>query len=206
VTHIGLSSRRIRARLVDTIGANGHQGLYALVALGIFVPLVWVYFANKHAGTSLWEIPRSPVFLWAIYAGMAVAFVMLTAAVVRPSPASLAPGGDTTPRGIYRITRHPLVMGLVIFGALHLLANGKAPDVAFFGGFIGFGLLGAWHQDRRKLAAADEKLRGFYAGTPFLPFTGRETARGLRELSPLVIVLGIGLTVVVRYFHKSWFS
>jgi len=114
--------------------------------------------------------------------------------------------GDPTPRGVYRITRHPLVMSIALFGALHLLPNGSTADVAFFGGFVAFALAGAWHQDRRKLALGVPGFRAFYEATPFLPFTGRDTLRGLRELSPVVVGAGIAATAVVRYFHAAWFG
>ena len=67
-------------------------------------------------------------------------------------------------------------------------------------------LVGAWHQDRRKLALGVPGFRAFYEATPFLPFTGRDTVRGFRELSPAAVVAGIALTAVLRYFHPSWFG
>src|SRR5206468_4225825 len=149
------------------------RGLYSLVAFAFFVPLVRTFFAHKHAGRWLWLVERGTGLRWAIYVGMGLAFVMLVASLVRPSPAGVVPG-DPTPRGVYRITRHPLVMSIALFGALHLLPNGSTSDVAFFGGFVAFALVGAWHQDRRKLALGVPGFRAFYQATPFLPFTGRD--------------------------------
>ena len=204
-THIGLSSQRVRPRLVGLLGELPFQGLYSLVALALFIPLVGSYFESKHAGPWLWELPESIVLSGVINLGMVVACVLLVTALVRRSPAALAPGAAEV-QGIFHITRHPMVMATVIFGLLHLAPNGAASDVAFFGGFVGFGLLGAWHQDRRKLASGGEAYRSFHAATPFLPFTGRETVRGFRELSPLITAAGVGLAVVVRYFHAAWFG
>ena len=204
-THIGLSSLPVRRALVTRVGAGAFQGIYSLVALAFFVPLVRHFFAHKHAGTWLWVIQRGPALRWPMYVGMAIAFVLLIASLVRPSPAGVVPG-DPTPRGVYRITRHPLIMALTLFGALHLLPNGSTADVAFFGGFVVFGPLGAWHQDRRKLALGTPGFREFHAATPFVPFTGRGTLAGLREMSPAVVVAGIATTAVVRWFHPAWFG
>src|SRR5437870_4695038 len=77
---------------------------------------------------------------------------------------------------------------------------------AFFVGFVAFALVGAWHQDRRKLALGVPGFRAFHEATPFLPFTGRDTLRGLRELSPAVMVAGIAAAAVVRYYHAAWFG
>jgi uncharacterized membrane protein len=62
-------------------------------------------------------------------------------------------------------------MGLALFGLLHLVFNASSADVAFFAGFALFAPLGAWHQDRRKLAMDVPGFRQFYDGTPLLPFS-----------------------------------
>jgi uncharacterized membrane protein len=204
-THMALSSVRLRATLVRRLGANGFLGVYSVVALGLFVPLVATYFANKHAGPLLWSIPIGPGLRWAIYAGMAVAFVLMVSGLVRPSPANIVPG-DPTPRGALRLTRHPLFMGLGLFGLLHLIPNGNAADVAFFGGFPVFAIVGCRHQDQRKLVAGPPGFARFYAETPFFPFTGSRTIEGIRELGPVVIAVGLGVTWFLRTVHPRWFG
>jgi uncharacterized membrane protein len=84
---------------------------------------------------------------------------------------------------------------------LHLIPNASTADVAFFGGFLAFSLLGARHQDARKLLAGDEKFRAFHAATSFLPF-GRGLG-GLADLSPLVIALGVLAALGIRWLHGS---
>ncbi len=204
-SHVGMSSLRLRPRLVSALGETGFLALYSVVALGIFVPLIWLYFANKHAGPMLWSLPRGPLLSWVVYLGMGVAFILLVSSFLRPSPGGVVPG-DTTPRGVYRITRHPMVMAFVVFALIHLLPNGFAADVAFFGGFAAFALIGAAHQDQRKLVVGPPGYREFFAQTPFLPFTGRETVRGLRELSPVAVVGGVLLAAGIRYVHAGWFG
>jgi len=203
-SHLTLSSVPVRQALVARIGEGPFRGLYSLVAFAFFIPLVWTYFGHKHAGPWLWTLPLGPGLRWAIYAGMGLAFVLAVAGFIRPSPAAIIPG-DPRPKGVYRITRHPLMMGIALFGMLHLLPNGSATDVAFFGGFPLFALIGAAHQDRRKLAT-DPRFRGFYEATPFVPFTGSAALQGIRELLPAAAGIGILVTVVVRYFHTSWFG
>ena len=83
--------------------------------------------------------------------------------------------------------------------------NGYASDVAFFAGFPLFALAGCWHQDRRKLAT-DPEFRAFWEQTPFLPFAGRRTLRGLRELSPIALGIGVVLTVFLRWYHGALFG
>jgi uncharacterized membrane protein len=204
-THMGLSSPPVRTRLIAALGARGFQALYSAIALVIFVPLVGHYFSYKHAGDWLWVLERTPLLIWTVQIGMAVAFVLLVAGLLRPSPAGMIPVRDAQVRGIHRITRHPVLMSFALFGLLHLLPNGRTTDLAFFGGFALFTPLGCWHQDRRKLLA-DPRYAAFVARAPFFPFAGRESLRGLRELPPPVLALGLGATVLVRYFHSAWFG
>jgi uncharacterized membrane protein len=204
-SHLTMSSLPIRQRIIARIGEQPFRGLYSLVVIALFVPLVWTYFAHKHAGPLLWALPHGPLLRWTVYIGMGLAFVLAVAGFMQPSPAAIVPGKPTV-RGVYRITRHPTMMGTALFGLVHLLANGSAADVAFFGGFVLFPLVGCWHQDRRKLALETPGFRQFYEATPFFPFTGRGSGQGMREMMPAVAGLGIALAVVVRYFHPSWFG
>ena len=202
--HRGLSSLPVRNRLVAQLGDRVFQGFYSLVVLGLFIPLVLAYFANKHTGPILWSIPPGPVLRWTMYVGIAIAFVLVVGSQITPSPANMIPG-EPRPRGVLRITRHPFVMGTALWALVHMLGNGSATDVAFFGGFVVFGLVGAWHQDRRKLAIGVPGYREFVAATPFLPFTGPGAFRGLREIAPAAVV-GVAATVLVRHFHAAWFG
>ncbi len=207
-THVGLSSVRVRARLVGAVGEPAFLAIYSVIALGIFVPLIWLYFARKHAGDLLWTLPRGPLLTSLVYLGMAAAFVLLASAFLQPSPAGMAPA-SMTPRGVARITRHPLVMSFALFGLVHLLPNGWAADVAFFGGFALFALVGAAHQDSRKVAlGVPAGYADFVRRTPFFPFTGSpaESLRGLRELSPIAVAVGLGAAFAVRWFHAAWFG
>jgi uncharacterized membrane protein len=204
-SHMILSHVPIRRKLVQRLGEQPFRGLYSLVSFVFFVPLVWSYASAKHSGPWLWSISVGPVLQLFLNAAMGIAFILLAASFVQPSPASVVPGKPSA-HGALRITRHPLFMSFVIFGLVHLVGNGSTTDVVFFGGFVLFTLVGAWHQDRRKLAEGTPGYREFCKEAPFLPFTGPQTATGIGELSPLVIAAGVALTIVVRYFHASWFG
>ena len=205
VTHMGLSSERVRGRLVGALGERGFLGVYSLVAFATFVPLVAVYFSHKHEGALLWYLGSQPLLRWLMYAGMALVLSLIVAALLRPSPAAIAPGSSEV-AGAYRITRHPMFMAVGLFGILHLLvARVNATELAFFAGFPLFACLGCWHQDRRKLASGGEAFARFHAQTAFLPFTGAGALRGLREMR-LPLALGIGLAMLLRFFHGSLFG
>jgi len=203
-SHMLLSSLPVRRAIIARTGEDAFRGLYSLISFVFFIPLVWIYFGNKHTGPALWNVPVGGALRVLVYFGMGTAFVLIASSVAQRSPAAVVPG-KAEPRGILLITRHPLLMGLALFGLMHMLPNGFASDVAFFGGFLLFVLAGAWHQDQRKLVTNPE-YRAFHAATPLIPFTGRDTLRGLRELPPTAVIAGIAAAVLVRYYHSSWFG
>ena len=189
-THMGLASVRLRPRLVSRLGERGYQGVYSLVALATFVPMVSLYFRNQHLGPHLWYLGHLPAVRWLAYLAMAVALVLMV-------------GGLIQPRGVLRITRHPLFMGAGLFGLVHLLvANLNAAELAFFAGFPIFAVIGCRHQDLRKLASGDPAFARFHAETAF---TRGDLPRAVAESAP-AIVLGVGLTLLLRWFHAGWFG
>ena len=202
---MGGSSLRLRPRLVGAMGAPAFQGVYSLIALVIFSALFWFYLVHRHEGPLLWAIPIGSAGLWTLYVLQGVAWTLVVAGGMQPSPATIA--GFTVkmpenikPRGVQRITRHAMFMGVGLFGLLHLPVNGFLSDAIFWAGFPIFSLLGCWHQDQRKLATDGEAFRAFHAATHFLPFSGRGVLRGISEM-PLAIVIGVALTVGMRLLH-----
>jgi uncharacterized membrane protein len=102
--------------------------------------------------------------------------------------------------GLTRITRHPLFMGLALWGLSHLLLSVSLSDVIFFGGFIVYGFLGAFHLDQRK-RSSEEPLDKFYRETSVLPFAAIVAGRNRLVLSELPwLGLGVGLVVAVLLF------
>ena len=204
-THLVMSSRSLRPRLVAALGERGFQGVYSLIALALFVPLVTVYLRNRHSGAYLGSLAGVPGTHWIVLLGMTAALCLVVGGLARQSPASFMPGA-TEVRGVFHVTRHPLLMGVGLFGLLHLCAVAvHASELVFFAGFPIFVLIGCRHQDQRKLASGDDAFRRFHAATPFLPFSRPAgVVRALRE-QPLPIALGIASAVALRWLHGVWF-
>ena len=202
-SHMLLSSRSIRASLVARLGDRTFLVVYSTVALVFFAPLVYYYFTHLHAGPLLWSVPATGAVEFALVLANVIGFVLAVAGVMTPSPAAVGGAPVDEPKGAHRITRHAVFMGMGIWALAHLVANGFASDIAFFGGIVLFVLVGSWHQDRRKLATGDEGFERFHAATSFIPFTGRGALRGLMELPPLAVIIGIAVALVARYLHPS---
>jgi uncharacterized membrane protein len=207
-THMGMSSQTLRPRLVGALGARGFAAVYSIVALVVFALLVREYLGHRHQGAVLWSPSLGSVGLWTVYVLQGVAWTLMVAGLMTPSPATFGVPEAMKPKqanGVHLLTRHPFFMGAGLFGALHLFVMGFASDVAFWAGFPLFALAGCAHQDRRKLATEGADYHAWHARTPFFPFTGAETLRGLRELPRLAIPIGVALTIGLRLLHGPLF-
>lgn len=199
-SHMILSSARLRPKLVARLGSGPFMGLYSLVALATFVPLVSYYIGHRHVGPMFWSNVPQGLWMAVLYVLMSVAFILMASGLITPSPASIgARVGE--PRGVHRITRHALFMGTALLAALHAVMLGFASDLAFFGGLVIFAFIGCAHQDARRIASGDEAYAAFCARTPFVPFTGRETLKGLSELSIPAVVVGVAACLGARWLH-----
>lgn len=211
VSHVALSSRVLRPRLVGAVGEQSFLGIYSIVALATFVPLVRAFWIGRHSGPLLWTTLGPPDLARGLaYVLMAVAFALFVCSLVPGStaPSAMQARGPIAVRGVLRITRHPMLAAFALFGLAHLLVNGTLTDVLFFGGFPLFTWLGARHQDQRKR----EERPGYdavLASTSLVPFAAILAGRQrlvLAELPWMPISVGLGLTFVVRSFHAQLFG
>src|SRR6266850_7806793 len=85
-SHVLLSSTGLRPRLLARLGEQGFRGVYSLVALATFVPLIWVYGTHKHAGSLLWTTHGPPEIARALnHVLMATALILLASSLLPAS-------------------------------------------------------------------------------------------------------------------------
>src|SRR5262249_5113010 len=134
--HFTLSSTPIRDRLIATVGEQPFRGLYSLVALGTFIPLIVVFGHHKHSGAMFWYLRGVAPVRWLVWLLMLLALVTWVASFMTPNPGTIgAPDSGVAPRGILKLTRHPNFVALSIFGLAHMLMNGWLGDIVFFAVF-----------------------------------------------------------------------
>ena len=168
-THFALS-HPLRRPLVARIGEGGFAGVYSLVA---FATLIWL-------GLAYWYAPPAPLLwpvgdaLWALATiVMLVASVLLMGSLVR-NPAFPDPGGAAKqvpePRGVFAITRHPMMWSFALWGMAHILVFPDPSNIAVALAIIVLALVGAHLQDRKKEALQPDFWPAWEARTSYLPF------------------------------------
>ena len=129
--HLVPSIPSLHSSLQARVGRNRYRGLFSLVSLVGFVLLV--VGMGRAPSVPLWDPPawghRIPVF------GMPVALILLVAAFM--------------PTNVKRFTRHPMLWGVTIWAAAHLLANGDLAGLILFGSFGAFSLFDMWSANQR---------------------------------------------------------
>jgi uncharacterized membrane protein len=168
-THF-VSSTPLRMSLVEAIGERAYLGAYSLVS---FLTIGWMVFAYLRA-------PLIPLFgvpglkLWPLVV-MPFAFILLAAGVMTRNPSAVGQHerlrAEEPARGIVRVTRHPVMWGIALWAAVHLLARGDVAAVIFFGGFLFVALAGTKLMDLRKADTHGEEWQRFAAVTSNVPFT-----------------------------------
>jgi uncharacterized membrane protein len=209
-SHFILSSDPVREAIAGRVGEQPFRGIYSLVALGTFIPLVVAFAHHKHAGVMLWNLRAVEPLRWLVWLMMLVALIMWVASLITPNPAALGAPDNLAPRGILKLTRHPGFIAFAIFGLAHMLMNGWAGDLVFFGTFPALGIFGGLHQDRRKLRSMGEGYRRFVEQTSFVPgaalLSGRQRCHPAEDLPWLAIAIGTVLTVVLVAIHPWAFG
>ncbi len=207
VTHLLMSHGAIRENLVAKLGQWPFRGVYSVVSFLTLGPAAVLWWQNRHLGPVLWEfnpwVERGIALVL-----MLVAVEFLALMLADPSPASMLPGSKG-PRGILRVTRHPMNMGLALFGLAHLLANGTVGDVAFFGSFFVLGVVGPFQMDARLKKTRGEAYVEFCRQTSVIPFVaiarGRTKFRA-DEISFPLFLIGAIVYVILVVFHGKFFG
>ena len=208
-SHLIISSAAVRARLISAVGDQPYRGIYSLVAAATLGPLIYEFARNKHAGPLLWYLRAAAPIRWLAWILMLTALILFVGSFINPNPAGMAPGGSTEPRGIIKITRHPSFVAFSLFGIAHMLMNGWAGDVIFFGMFPALGILGGMHQDQRKIRDLGDSYREFVAKTSFVPFAALISGRAQWSSSDMpwaAIGAGVVLTVALLALHPTIFG
>ncbi len=198
-THF-VTSTPLRPVLVARLGEWPYRGAYSTVALVTLVWMIWAYVKAPYE--ALWPGLRLVPLLV-----MPVAFVLIACGYFR-NPTMVGADkllkSEDPARGMIRVTRHPIMWGVMLWGAAHILARGDLKSLVFFGGLLLVAAIGTLLMDSRKQANPD--WARFAAVTSHIPFVAIAQGRNrldLREIGWKRPVIGLAAFAAFFLLH-SW--
>ena len=146
VIFLGLHSTRIfaergRANAIARLGEGPLKGGYSLLSLIGFALIIWGFGEARWNAAELWAPP-----IWTRHTTillMLFSLILIGAYIFKKSHIAVA-------------VHHPMVWGVAIWAAGHLIANGSAADLVLFGAFLVWSvadLVSSYSRDRLNAVA-----------------------------------------------------
>ncbi len=121
--HTLTTQRKLRASVIASTGEGTYKIGFALVSLAGLVLIVWGFAHYRATGwIDVWYPPRALKHI--TVALMLPAVILVVAAYIRGR--------------IYTAVKHPMLTGVKLWAAAHLLANGDLGSIILFGSFLGW--------------------------------------------------------------------
>jgi uncharacterized membrane protein len=189
-----LMSHPLRAGLVSRVGEGPFRGIYSLVALVTFGAMIYFYDVIGD------EPPLWPVEEWQWAAATLLmwlgSILFVGSFVGNPAlPGARVPSG-LAPKGVFAITRHPMMWGFALWAIVHLMVIATPKALMFDGAIILLALVGSAMQDRKKQARMGDRWHQWSTQTAFVPFT-----RGLASPGLFAFVGGTVLLLIATWLH-----
>ncbi|MEG5046168.1 NnrU family protein [Microcoleus sp. B4-C1] len=206
IAHSGLAALRPKGEKL--IGPRLYRVLFALVSLPLAVILIVYFFNHRYDGVQLWQVQGLPGVKPAVWILSAISFLFLYPATFNllEIAAVQKPQVHLYETGIIRITRHPQMVGQVIWCVAHTLWIGTSFTLVTSIGLVIHHLFGVWHGDRRLQARFGESFETIKSRTSIMPFLAiiqkRQTLDLLEFLRPsyVGVVIFTGLLWEIHPF------
>jgi uncharacterized membrane protein len=206
VAHSGLASLRMRGEAI--IGARLYRVLFALVSIPLAVILVVYFFNHRYDGLLLWQVQGVTGVKTLVWILSAISFFFLYPATFNllEIAAIQKPQVHLYETGILRVTRHPQMVGQVIWCIAHTLWLGTSFTLLTSLGLIAHHLFAVWHGDRRlenRYGEAFLKIKERTSVVPFLAIIdGRQSLKWQEFLRPAY--LGVTGFILLLWWGHPW--
>jgi uncharacterized membrane protein len=206
VAHSGLASLRMRGEAI--IGARLYRVLFALVSIPLAVILVVYFFNHRYDGLLLWQVQGVTGVKTLVWILSAISFFFLYPATFNllEIAAIQKPQVHLYETGILRVTRHPQMVGQVIWCIGHTLWLGTSFTLLTSLGLIAHHLFAVWHGDRRledRYGEAFLKVKERTSVVPFLAIIdGRQSLKWQEFLRPAY--LGVTGFILLLWWAHPW--
>ena len=195
-THF-IMSHPLRAPLVAKLGDRGFLIAYTIVAFATLGWTIWA-FGRVPAEAPLWIAGDAA---WLVASLLMWLGSILLIGSLRRNPALPRPGKlierIDDPRGVYAITRHPMMWGFALWALVHAIVD-ATPAGLILAAAIGFlALVGARLQDSKKARLMGPAWDEWLGRTSFMPF-----ARGADNPGAFALVGGTLLFFAATWAHQ----
>ena len=192
-THF-LLSHPLRHPLARAMGERLFQGLYSLVALITFGAMIYFYRVCGREPT-LWDAGEAGWIAGTIL--MLIGSILFVGSFVgNPALPGVRMARGLQPKGVFAITRHPMMWGFALWAIVHLMVLAMPKALVFDGAIILLALGGAAGQDRKKANLMGERWHEWTAQTAFIPFT-----RGIANPGTVALIGGTLLFLIATWAH-----
>jgi uncharacterized membrane protein len=119
--HVLTTQRDLRARVIALSGESAYKAAYALISLAGLALIIWGFAHYRATGwIDVWYPPKA--FKHITEALMLPAVILVVASYIRGR--------------IYTTLKHPMLAGVKLWAAAHLLANGDLGSIILFGSLL----------------------------------------------------------------------
>ena len=206
IAHSGLAALRPWGE--SKIGARLYRVLFALVSIPFAVVLIIYFFNHRYDGLQLWQVREVSGVESLVWILSFISFIFLYPATFNllEIAAVQKPQVHLYETGIIRISRHPQMVGQVIWCIAHTLWLGTSFTVVTSIGLIAHHLFAVWHGDRRLTAQYGDAFTKVKERTSVIPFLaildGRQSLKLQEFLRPAYI--GVFAFTMLFWWGHPW--
>lgn len=200
IAHSGLAALRPWGE--KQIGPRLYRIFFALVSLPLAVVLIVYFISHRYDGAQLWNLQGVPGVEATVWILSAISFLFLYPATFNllEIAAIQKPQVHLYETGIIRITRHPQMVGQVIWCIAHTLWLGTSFMLVTSLGLILHHLFGVWHGDRRLMARYGKSFETLKFRTSIIPFLAILQGHQTLELKEFLRPAYLGVVAFVLVF------
>lgn len=179
IVHSGLASLRPYAEPI--VGARAWRVVFAFPSLCLSYTWITYFISHAHDGLVWWDGEQSALAHTLAWGVSFLSFFFLYPSVfnLKEVAAVEKPKVHLWETGIIRITRHPQMVGQVMWSAAHLAMVGSSFTLLTMALLVGHHVFATWNGDRRLLDAHGEAFLQIKERTSIVPFAavleGRQT-------------------------------
>ena len=174
-----LLSHPLRDGLAGRLGERGFLIVYSVVAIACLIMVVQAW-RGMPPEPPLW-IVDDPLWILASLIVLVASILFMGSLIGNPAlPAPhAAKDAEAAPRGVFAITRHPMMWGFALWAVAHALVMPTGGQIVLSATIAFLALVGSAGQDVKKARLMGDAWRHWAARTSFIPF-----ARQVGGLSP----------------------